>query len=1416
MRAFLLSLDAMVAVSLMLLIALFLSGLSFAYSSPEISYQRLYYSGKDILYVMDTVTVENMQDFDSIQYYQSTGVITEQDSNKTLLDVIGSLWASSNITEAANITSDVIGKLMSNSRFGYNLLINNNSIYSNNVPTGRYYSKFSTIISGLDIGEPVEGFVARVFVSRANKVGSTYVYFGGYVGEGNISKIVELPNYDQILDVYLEMDVGNNFTLFVNGKYSGLYNKTATGNLTADNWHMDSSHFSNFINNSNNTLWLNFSTNESQYIGGGYIKIMYNTSQLLTTNEDEFGSQAEKRYWFPGIEGVINLFSSFYVPGNLSNISGYLHFKTNYPIFFTVGNETILEINDTVEHMLYLNDSNFTSLYYPNMSLQTVPLRFGTEELELIGEGQGLDAVLVTDRTGSMDACDVSSAAGPCDCSSPAPCFRDRIKVALDADRAFVNAVIDQKDSMIGLIGYGERANPTCSFHELSDNNESLQTRIDNYYYNNYLQDCGYTCISCGIIGATEQLMENEIFYGLPKISAINVTPMHVGDSGPVTVNETLNLNINTDRFLKARLSFLGTNIDIEDDNYQNCVFINGHYLGRTCESNNVDSNGWHTCIYPIKKDWLIDGDNEVAITGADITDCFSTAGEQDDWDFKDVQLILWETNSQQPNTTSYAILQEYTMNSPPTITYSNVTDFLEVDLDKPSPVDFTTGLNTSGNTFFLGGNAEYLDGWDWDTVDGTGHFGYDDDADYKGAVNGELEVSLQTICGIFNGNCCSGYDCSAAYGIQVNITQEIIDQINLGGTYNISFDYEWDGNDDPFEAVDEVWVKGNWISPYSGPHAIGWEISNRIGDTTPEIGNSDDPDDDIAEFFTQNITEWVDGPGFYYLELGGKLIGSERPEWGSFKFDNIAGGITNGTVGQTGNVINITFDINTTGIKSAYIEFEAVDVDPTYYDCIFVNGHHIGRIDFQKWSGTNEWQDMIFDIPVSWLQNGKNNISFTGGTQKGCMRIETKGNDQWSFRNVNLTVRLSDEEYDYNRFKSMLVMSDGQANTKVGDCASYGSGSCTTVTGTATPSQEAIAKACEAHDSFNISIYAVAFGNNGDPATMQGIASCDDPTHYFASNDADELINIYQQIAQDMVNLTFAAQAINITGNVSLNNTLYNDSYLEFDYISTIEPSDFGDVTLTFENPKLNDSTGADTITDNITGTKEGWYFTPNKTQVVDSKITSYSSAFWTDRLYVKNESNPQWNLIYWLADYSDDYILMGDPFIVQIPTNYVGIGENNSVKLGTGLNPLNGSGGSPDSRVIYTLRIKGINLEGYSDVFPKADGCTVTVYYDYNGDNVYDGSAVVVVGDGTDIFDPINDSVDDAFMRLLNNMNFISDTNINSYGDGTAGDPYDGINQTNPIDLQITTDVEFKTSSIEGIQSLWGPAELEIRVWV
>jgi hypothetical protein len=110
-----------------------------------------------------------------------------------------------------------------------------------------------------------------------------------------------------------------------------------------------------------------------------------------------------------------------------------------------------------------------------------------------------------------------------------------------------------------------------------------------------------------------------------------------------------------------------------------------------------------------------------------------------------------------------------------------------------------------------------------------------------------------------------------------------------------------------------------------------------------------------------------------------------------------------------------------------------------------------------------------------------------------------------------------------------------------------------------------------------------------------------------------------------------------------------------------------------------------------------------------------------------------------------------LGDPYIAQIPANLIGVG-NNSIRIGTGISPENATGGSPDDRVIYTIRFEG--SVGYGNVFNSSQ-----------------------------------DAVNDAVNRLLEKVSSFVDVGIEN--------------------------IVTQNETVGGIRWLWGPSLLKIIVW-
>lgn len=541
-RAFLLSIDAIIAVGILFVLSAFLTSLSLSYSSPELEYQRLYYSGKDVMNVIETVNLSAAIELMPVNFSSDCN-ITSSDMDKTILDVLGYLWAQNSTVFnecGENLTREIFASLLP-SGFGYEVLMDDVSIYKVGEADDSL-SRLSTIVSGYELGKPVSGYFASAFISRMSKSTSSYVYFGGYVGDGNITKIITLPEDANVTKVYLELTAGTNFTLMVNGYDEGDYYPSSF-NMTANSWTVCNSYSDcgNF-SDGENTVNILFINNDSNYIGGGYLKINYNTSKPDTLPFSLSNETAVKYYYFPGITGVINLYSSFYVPGTLNSMLIHQHYDSgctaNCTIFLNIGNVTVYESNETGEKEFNITNSTLFSMLanYSWLNDGTIPIRMGLRNLSYEEGGSGTgDSVLVTDVSGSMEDCADYSGNSSCTydwcrwwssffgtclwwddiiCDNPGSCVLDecntgttrvrnhqtcdtKLYLAKDGNKVFVNVVLNYSGNRVGLVNYSDS---TLDMFSLTNNNITLHNAIESY------EPGGGTCICCGIISATTLL----------------------------------------------------------------------------------------------------------------------------------------------------------------------------------------------------------------------------------------------------------------------------------------------------------------------------------------------------------------------------------------------------------------------------------------------------------------------------------------------------------------------------------------------------------------------------------------------------------------------------------------------------------------------------------------------------------------------------------------------------------------------------------------------------------------------------------------------------------------------------------------------------------------------------------------------
>ncbi len=490
----------------------------YLFSTPETQKEKLYdrtnLISSDLINSFSELKVNEVQDLSpTINSLIQNESLTEDEQETSTFNLILTLWAQGedegNETKkelARNITNELIDSVGNYStNINISFLVSNSTIYGNysSVPEGKGLAVSTIVESAYSSGKPRYGYMARAYLSEVNKEGKSYLYFGGFIGQGNISSNLKIPSDASITGAYLEVYSGANFSLYINGNFSGSFTPTTFGNFTA-NVKSSDIHTSN-LKAGNNSIEIDFTSGENMdhFIGGGFLRVTYTTSNFYETKE-----VGKKRYYFPGIEGIINLYDGFYVPGDLNNLSAYLHYKnnvTNGVVYLNIANSTIFESNETGEVNVSLNNSNISSsilgsgLSYNNLSKTTTPLRLGMKSINFTEQEIGnADVILITDLSGSMDWRLDSGEEGierECNDSDLYNNDTKRISLAKCLDKEFVDIILNTTGNRVGLVGfYGDEKPPykgRVIFHNLSTNKTSLKQEIDDYFTQ------GGTCICC-------------------------------------------------------------------------------------------------------------------------------------------------------------------------------------------------------------------------------------------------------------------------------------------------------------------------------------------------------------------------------------------------------------------------------------------------------------------------------------------------------------------------------------------------------------------------------------------------------------------------------------------------------------------------------------------------------------------------------------------------------------------------------------------------------------------------------------------------------------------------------------------------------------------------------------------------------
>ncbi len=419
---------------------------------------------QDILISLSSITAEEF-DNNYVRSLIASGII--QDSNKSLLENIGNLYIT-NPTVATNIVNEFLSTIETKENIG--VWLENNLVSSKNntgFENARQIDTSRQIISGIMLGQNITGYSARAFLS--SNVRTSYSYFGGYTGDGNITLTVEYNG--TITDADIELACNNDFQIYINGIYAGNYSKSVS--TTSPSTYELFTHISKFTSGTNRVEFIG----PNLYVAGGFLKIKYQSVP----------SQQYKKYYFPGIQGLINIYDGLFIPGTPNSIDINLDLESNFTTFLNIGNVTVYNGTTNGRQTITISNAQLISqLNYNSLANKTTPIRLGLRNVSLIYNKQRLDVVSVVDLSGSMSG--------------------TKINDAKNATKELIDAVLNISGNKVSLVGFETFAKKS-DFHNLSNNSQSLKNIASNVW-----NAGGSTCICCGILKANSCFDKN-VFY---------------------------------------------------------------------------------------------------------------------------------------------------------------------------------------------------------------------------------------------------------------------------------------------------------------------------------------------------------------------------------------------------------------------------------------------------------------------------------------------------------------------------------------------------------------------------------------------------------------------------------------------------------------------------------------------------------------------------------------------------------------------------------------------------------------------------------------------------------------------------------------------------------------------------------------
>jgi len=1299
--------DAILAVSILALSMILLT----SYFVKEDSVPQSGFISMDSVDFLAERTVSELNE----EYLQELAVRSNStNANFSLLEQIGIYWVKNETGLAINLSRESLEGLIP-VIYGFSVLVDGQLVYERSKEKSTSIISSRRMFSGIEPGRPVEGATGRVYLAGiGGKLDSSYLYYGGFVGQGNITKFIDdIPPDANLTGIFIELEAGDNFSLYINNIFCDNVTVSAV-NMTADS--QDLSHCRDSIvvaNNTKNNFTIVFKSSNlnNSFVGGGFIRVKYRTREVAREIPTSLS------YSFPEISGIMNLYSSLYIPGELNKMNISLHYfadnptNSNVTLYLTIGNKTVLLdtnlTNTTPEKWITINDSNLSAVFdYSKLGQKTIPIRMGFESLNYTTRYIGnADVSLVTDMSGSMEFC--------------------------------TNALGDDHTDWrwVNPTPYPDLSgDPSCSYKWVRTGNcvDNAPRRIE--VTKNISNDFIDTII--GVAGNRMSLVEYSAEYTLWQSYVQQPCGTNIIEFPGGIVGE---LGLTPDSIpLKHHINNMT------------------HWYG-TCVCCGIN-HARDSLIAGIQATQLINaGSVWLYNTTSDFSGAPPPDNEGDLWYEPGYDDSQWKSGS--------AVLGSnyqggITIDSD--IGNSVTTNFLspqlwELNQDSPLPVDFTSGLNYTGNVW---GPTDGIGDDGWDSIYGAfGDNGYDVNMNTDPNENGDQSdntVNSQNRIRIRIGY---RYDrdwpsadetpSSSAFGLEIEVTDTLYSIIEAGGNATLLFDWKLDRSSGLFSG-EAGWIKANFGTEgnmaYLGSDldsgGVSSDGSNDIFWCEDDWGNNPCVPDPRSETSITDITGLINGPGWYYLVIGAKA--TENPgdftwdESWRFYFDNINIRFNNGSD-------HYFFRRHFTVDDLSDVRKGVLNVLSDDYAVVYLNGY---AIDVEEASHEAEyWNRRGINVPGGYFVEGDNVIAVELFNSQSAAKFDLE------------LIGIND-----SRDKVLMAMTDGGANVR---CDEQGTGDAT---------QDTIKAACDASEDYGIRLHAVGFSDEAEEDILQGIAECGNG-FYRKSNDTADIEEFYYDMAELIKQSSQEAQIMTVESNI-LNSRLFSDSTIMINFTPNVTQPQYGEISLNLKSESFDSCNATITI--------------PQGVRVADSRVTSYSAEHWTDLLIVND------NTVYNLSEYNnEEYYALGDPYFIYVPPSLLVPGINN-ITIGTGNSPVNYTGCSQNNSLIYTGMIQ--SALSYSTILEKAEGCTWNVEYN----------------DGT--FDTIKVPQTYAGANLCSFTNAFLSYDVNDTYDLTMLSLMDRLDLDDDRRLEINleeNELYVNLISIENIPYLWGPSMIEVRVW-